>query len=171
VLKLKTIAMIGILTGLAVLFQIFPALFTHQVVIVTLLSALPIYLITLINPLIGPMAYLVAGIFIFLVSPHESLFFFFANGVLGLSLGTGSYLTKKRVSAARISAVILTITLSLINYRLGILVFGTKIPGPFPVQLAVLLLFSFLYSCLFLYLANILVKKLKKNFSIFHLNS
>jgi hypothetical protein len=156
-LKRSIIAFL-ILTGLTVLLQLIPVIFSHKLILFTMLSAIPIYLITRINPPVGPFAVILSGFLILLFSRHEALFFLLANGPVGLTLGIGQYLTKNRMIITLITSIVLTLTLSVINFHIGIKIFGAPIPGPFWMQLVIVWLFSFIYSNLYLYLANLVTR-------------
>lgn len=162
----KLITIGGLLTGLAVLFQIIPALFSEAFIPITMLSALPIYIIARLNPKTGLIAFAVAGILIMAVTTHEGLFFLFTNGPVGLSLGMVHHFTAKKLIILLGTSLVLTFTLSIMNFVIGIHVFGTKIPGVLWVQLVILYLFSFVYIVIYFHLANFLFNLLNKLFTL-----
>jgi hypothetical protein len=127
-----------------------------------MLSAIPIYIASRINPAAGIMSYLVAAILISFVSTHEAVFFLCTNGAVGVSLGSCRYFKLKLPFVIIISSCILTITLSVMNFGIGIPVFGTQIPGAFIVQLLILLLFSSVYNLIYLLFNDFIFNRLKK---------
>ena len=157
----KKILILTGLVALAVSFQIIPVIFSHQYVLLTMFSALPIYLITRISGSMGVIAFMVAGIAVFSINPHEGLFFLFTNGPIGLASGLGKYLGKKSFVTMFIMSVILTITLSLLNFIIGIRVFGINIPGPLSIQVLLIFLFSFCYSTLYSSMADFIYRLLR----------
>lgn len=94
--RTKLITTGGLLICLTVLFQIIPVILSELFVFATMVSALPIYIISRINPQTGVIAYSAAAVLIFSVSTHEALFFLCTNGPVGLSLGIFNHYTKKR---------------------------------------------------------------------------
>ena len=148
----KQLALGGILTGLAVLLQSIPCLFSEVFTPVTILSTLPIYIISRIKPRTGLAAYIASALLIALISIHEGVFFLCTNGLLGFTLGISLSKTNKKNVAICIASSVLTISLAFITFILGISVFGFKtLTGIFP-QMAVLLMFSIIYTALMAYL-------------------
>lgn len=154
-MKTKTLVIGGLLAVVAALFQVMPALFSEVFVFLTIFSAVPIYIVSRINPKAGILSYIVAGLIIMMISAHEALFFLCTNGIVGISLGICSYYTNRKIFIFSISSLMLMITLSIMNYGLGIPVFGAKIPGVMVVQLLILLLFSLLYIVIYYYFTNL----------------
>ncbi len=154
----KKIAVVAVLTTFAVIFQIIPVVFSHKYVLLTMFSVIPIYLITCASGPLGLIAFVIAGISIFGISSHEGLFFLFTNGPVGLVLGLGGYFKKQNLAIAFLTGLILTITLSLMNFVMGIKVFGTNIPGPLGVQIISIFLFSFIYSLIYSYIAGFIYR-------------
>lgn len=72
-------------------------------------------------------------------SIHEGLLFLCTNGIVGLSLGICSFYINRKSIIWIISSVILTTVLSIVNYGIGIPVFGGWIPGKIVIQLVILL--------------------------------
>lgn len=160
--NLRLLILGGILAGFAVIFQIIPVIFTEVLVILTIFSALPIYIISRANPKYGFISYIVSGLMILLFSYHESMIFVFTNGIVGLALGTCSYYTNRISSISLISSLLLTLSLIILNYIVGIPVFGGKIPGNMAIQFIIIILFSLLYCTIYLYFSKFMFKKLNK---------
>lgn len=158
----KKTTVLVVLTVFTVLFQIIPAIFSHKYVLLTMFSALPIYLITRISGPMGLIAFVAAGISIFGISSHEGLFYLFTNGPVGLVLGLGEHFSKRDLTAAFLTAITLAITLSLLNFVIGIKVFGTDIPGPLGVQILLIFLFSFMYCIMYSFMADFVYRLLRK---------
>lgn len=137
-------------------------MFSEIFVLLTLFSAVPIYIVSRINPKAGALSYFVASLLVMLISTHEGIFFLCTNGIVGLSLGTCSYYTKKRILIWFISSLILTITLSFMNYVVGIPIFGAKIPGAMIIELVIIFVFSCVYNTIYYYFSNFIFKLLKR---------
>lgn len=137
-------------------------MFSEIFVLLTLFSAVPIYIVSRINPKAGVLSYFVASLLVMLISTHEGIFFLCTNGIVGLSLGTCSYYTKKKILIWFISSLILTITLSFMNYVVGIPIFGAKIPGAMIIELVLIFVFSCVYNTIYYYFSNFIFKLLKR---------
>lgn len=161
-LNTKTVIIGALLAALAVLFQLVPVFFSEIFIFLTIFSAVPIYIAARINPKAGFLSYLVAGNLVMFFSTHEGLFFLCTNGIIGVSLGICGYYEKKKITTWLISSAVLTAALSIMNYGIGIPVFGSNIPGTMIIQLIILLLFSFVYNIFYYYFSNFIFNLLKK---------
>ena len=160
-MKTKTLVVGALLAVMAAFFQVMPVLFSEAFIIITIFSAVPIYIVSRINPKAGALSYFVAAMLVMLISTHEGLFFLCTNGIIGVSLGTCRYYTNKKTVIWAISTLALTITLSIMNYGIGVPVFGTIIPGAMIIQLAVLFMFSLVYNIIYYYFSDFIFKMLK----------
>lgn len=89
-----------------------------------------------------------------LISVHEALFFICTNGPVGLSLGLCNHYTDRKIIISLISGIILTLTLSIMNFIIGIPVFGISLSSNFLVQFSFILVFSLTYTSIYLQIAN-----------------
>lgn len=161
-MKVRYITLGAILSAFAALMQLIPFFFSEMFVIVTIFSALPIFIISRINPKAGIASYLVAGLLVMLLSVHEALLFYFTNGVIGVSIGITGYYIKNKLLLIMISSLILTAALCTVNYGIGIPVFGGTIPGNRLVQLGIVLGFSAIYITIYYFITSIIYGRLKK---------
>lgn len=160
-MNIKYITLGAILATIAAMFQLIPNFFSEMFVLFTVFSALPIYIMSRINPKVGILSYLVADFIIILFSVHEGLLFLFTNGMIGLSLGICCYFIKRKSIICIISSAILTIALCILNYGIGIPVFGGVIPGKIVIQLTILLGFSILYNIIYFFIASFIYNRLQ----------
>lgn len=144
----------GILVGFAILFQIAPIVLSELFVIVTMLSALPIYIITRLSFKNGIIAFIAVSIIVFTISPHEGIIFIFANGPIGLSIGGFSPICRSSRVVALFTSIILTLSLSIINFIIGINIFGIDLPGNLFTKLVLIFLFMFIYSYIYMDLSK-----------------
>ncbi|MEL7648892.1 MAG: hypothetical protein AAGU76_12410 [Sedimentibacter sp.] len=158
----RNIAQGGLLICLAAVLQLQPALFGEIFVIITTFSAMPIYILSRLNLRAGLIGYIIAAILIFLFNAHEGLFFLFTNGVVGFSLGAFNHRLKSKVFISLFSGIILTLSLVLVNFVIGIPVLGVTLPGNLLVQICILLFFSLNYCFLYLFLASFVYDYLKQ---------
>lgn len=161
-LNARNIAQGGLLICLAALLQLLPASFGEVFVIITIFSAIPIYILSRLNPKAGLIGYIIAAILIFLFNAHEGLFFLFTNGVVGVSLGAFNHRLKSKMLISLFSGVFLTLSLLLVNFIIGIPVLGVNLPGKLLVQVCILLFFSLIYCFIYLFLASFVYEYLKR---------
>ncbi|MEQ8155446.1 MAG: hypothetical protein ABRQ25_11265 [Clostridiaceae bacterium] len=159
----KVIVIGAFLSVIAAVFQLIPALLSEVFVLLTIFSTVPVYIVSRISPKAGIMSYFVASIIIMIASVHEGLFFLCTNGIVGLSLGICRYYTKSRAVIWSLSSVALTITLCVINYGIGIPVFGSVIPGEIAIQLTIIFIFALIYNIFYYYFSGFIFDCLKKN--------
>lgn len=149
------------MAALAAILQAAPVFLTEAAVLLTIFSALPIYISARLNPVTGVLSYLAAFFVIMLLSSHEALFFLCTNGVVGLGLGCLRYVKQKRTVTILLNSIALTVSLSIMNYGIGIPVFGTAIPGGWQLQLLLLYLFSAVYSLIYLLFAEFICSRFR----------
>lgn len=163
-ISIRNIAQGGLLICLSVVLQLIPTSFGEVFIIATILSAIPIYILSRLNPKVGFVGYIIAGILIFFFNAHEGLFFFFTNGVVGFSLGVFNYILKSKVLISIFSGIILTLSLSVVNFIVGIPVLGINLTGNLLTQVGILMLFSIIYCFIYLFLANYVYNYLKRRY-------
>lgn len=157
-IKTKLVTLGGISAGLATLFQLFPVIFSEAFVFITILSTFPVYFVARINPRSGLLTFAATALLVTIVNIHEGIFFLCTNGILGLCLGICSYYKRNRLLTCFINALVLSTTLSLLSFIIGIPVFGMKTPMPFGIQLSIIFLFSFVYSFLLMNITDLVYR-------------
>jgi len=162
-MKTKTLVIGALLAVIAAFFQVMPVFFSEVFIFLTIFSAVPIYIVSRINPKAGVLSYFVAGMLVMLLSTHEGLFFLCTNGVIGVSLGVCRYYTKRKTIIYTISSIALTITLSIMNYGIGIPILGNKIPGGMITQLVILFLVSSVCNIIYYFFSEFIFNILKKS--------
>ena len=162
-MKTKIIVIGALLAVIAAFFQVMPVLFSEVFIFLTIFSAVPIYIVSRINPKAGILSYFVAAIIVMIVSTHEGLFFLCTNGIIGVSLGVCRYYTNRKTIILIISSLALTLTLSIMNYGIGIPIFGTKMTGGITIQLVILFLLSLVCNIIYYYFSGFIFKILKKS--------
>ncbi|WP_315115105.1 hypothetical protein [uncultured Clostridium sp.] len=160
----KRIIIGAFLICLSVIFQLTPVLFSEIFVFLTVLSGFPMYVISKISPKVGVMAYAISALVILCLSVHESIFFLCTNGIVGLSLGATSYYTNKKLPIVVIASITLTFTLSIINFIIGVPVFGVKIPFSIFIQLGIFFAFAIIYNSIYLRISKFLFKIINKHY-------
>lgn len=157
----------GLCVCLAVILQLIPVFFGENFVLITILSTIPIYIISRLNTKMGCIVFFISGLIISEVSFHEGLFFLFANGLVGVSLGLGSYYFKRKGFIVLLGGISLFFALMILNFVLGISVFGVSLPGTFFIKLSIILIFSLLYCYFYLNICNYIYRKINCSLRIF----
>ncbi len=157
----KTIVLAGFLACLAALFQLLPLFLSEAFVILTIFSSIPIYIICRINPRLGITAAITSFILISLLSPHEALFFICTNGPVGASLGCFSHYVRNKQIIIFVSSIILSCTLCIMNFIIGIPILGTPLSGTFIIQVFIIIIFSYIYTYVYWYFSQFIFKRLK----------
>ncbi len=158
----KTIVIGALFAVIAALFQLIPTLLSETFIFLTIFSAVPIYIVSRVNPKAGILSYFVASMIIMILSVHEGLFFLCTNGIVGISLGICSCYKKSKAITLVLSSLMLTITLSIMNYGIGIPVFGSKIPGVLVIQIAIIFAVSAIYNIFYYYFSSFIFKLIEK---------
>ncbi len=138
-----------ILTGLTVVLHFLTATMPTGFVLLLAFSALPIYFITRLLPVFGPIAYWIAGLVILWFHPQSSYYFIFVHGPLGVALGVGPLYSDDARVVALVSGGVISLNLGIIQFLLQINVWGIFTPGPQIVQFALLTVAAFFYCYLF----------------------
>lgn len=160
-MKTKTIAIASLLAAMAALFQLMPVFFSEVFLFLTIFGAIPIYIISRIDPKAGILSYFVAGMIVMGLSIHEGLFFLCTNGIVGLSLGICNFYTNRKLIIWLLSSISLTIALGIMNYGIGIPIFGINIPGFMIIQIGIIFLVSLFYIIGYYYFSSFIYKALK----------
>ncbi len=162
-MKTKTIVIGSLLAAMAAMFQLMPVFFSEAFLFITIFSAIPIYIVSRINPKAGIASYFVASMIVMTMSIHEGIFFLCTNGIVGLSLGICSFYTEKKLAIWTLSSFSLTIALSVMNYGIGIPIFGTVIPGAMLIQIAMILFISVVYIICYYYFSRFIYNAFKNS--------
>lgn len=163
-MSIRNIAQGGLLICLSAILQLLPTTFGEIFIIATILSAIPIYILSRISPKVGLIGYIIAGILIIFFNMHEGLFFLFTNGLVGVSLGIFNYILESKLLISLLSGIVLTLSLSIVNFIIGFPVLGINLPGKLLTQISILMVFSIVYCFVYLYLANFVYNFLKKRY-------
>lgn len=150
----KYISICGLCIFFAILFQIFPVLFSELFMFITVFSTIPIYIISRLKPRLGIGALIISGVVILFFSINQGLFFFFVHGSIGISLGVGGYYFNSKSIVTGASGLFLASTLSILNFGLNLSIFGSGIPGSTIIQIIIIIAFSLVYSFMYLNLLD-----------------
>ncbi|HAX72256.1 MAG TPA: hypothetical protein DCY20_01895 [Firmicutes bacterium] len=154
----KFLVLGALLTVIATIFQCIPALLSEAFIFFTIFSTFPIFLAARLKTSLGIICYLLTILLISFISPHESLIFIFTNGVVGLSLGVARFYFNATKLIFLLSGLILFLSLNLVPYITGVLLFGFSLQLNLVTQVP-LLIFCLVYCLIFQYLCDIIYKR------------
>ncbi|HYE11030.1 MAG TPA: hypothetical protein VEF53_12700 [Patescibacteria group bacterium] len=160
--KTKLLVLGSLMACISALFQILPVFLSEAFIILTIFSAIPIYIITRLDPKIGLAAAIISFLLIGTFSIHEALFFLFANGPIGFTLGWCCSFTSRKLLIISISSMILSCTLSFLNFIIAVPIFGTPLSGTLITQILIIFTFSIIYTFIYLYFCQLVFRKLNK---------
>jgi uncharacterized protein YybS (DUF2232 family) len=156
--KTKDLTEAALLCSIAAILQLIPLFISDVFTILTLLSTFPIFLITKKHRSLGGIAYLTTAFIIFLFHIQEGLIFIFMNGLLGVSLGYLNHYIKPKAMVITIAGLILSLSILLVNFIIGIPLFGATIEFTLMTVLLILI-FSIVYCTFIDYFMSLLIKR------------
>jgi riboflavin transporter FmnP len=127
--NLKLLTLGGLFSAFAAVLQLFPVFLTEAFIWISMLSAIPVYLIARKNPGMGVCCFITAAVITFMMSIHQFIFFVCTSGLVGLTLGILRFRFKNITCIVLLSSLFLTIAICFINYVIGIPVFGFALQG------------------------------------------
>ena len=142
-----------ILTAIIVAIEVIAAITGELIVALTMVSALPIYLICRRSIALGITSYICVSLILLQINPHQLIFFIFTNGLLGISLGFCDKKTKLATISILISSTMLFIGIIITAYIIGISIVKWYIG---------IYVFSCIYSALYRFIARKSHTKLSK---------
>jgi hypothetical protein len=150
----------GTLSALAALFQSAGGYIPGMGMLISPFATAPILICTLMGLPYGVMAYFSTIFLLFIIHPSELFIFPFTTGVLGLSIGAGFYLFKRKIESIFFSGFILTIGINLLLYIIHFPVFGPMVSTSFNIPtIIVIYAFSCFYSWIWVLLTFYILKR------------
>ncbi|MFA1822391.1 hypothetical protein ACDX78_19890 [Virgibacillus oceani] len=122
----------------------------------------PILLGAMLSLSFGGMAYLLTIMLLFILEPTELIIFPFTTGLLGLGIGASFHFFRKRISVVAAGSVLLTLGIMSVLFILRFPILGPVSADSFSLlATASILLFTFLYSWLWLEIALHIFNRIK----------
>jgi hypothetical protein len=126
------------------------------------LATAPILLCSMFSIPFGVMSYLLTMMLLFILEPTELIIFPFTTGLLGLGIGGAFHFFKKRISIIAAGSVLLTLGIMSLLYILRFPILGPVVSDSFSfLATGSILLFTFLYSWLWVEIALLIFKRIK----------
>lgn len=127
------------------------------------LATAPILLCSMFSIPFGVMSYILTFMLLFILQPSELIVFPFTTGLLGLGIGASFTFFKKRLSIITAGTIFLMVGIMSLLYLFQFPILGSAISESFSFLITgSIFLFAFLYSWLWVEMALILFKKLKR---------
>jgi hypothetical protein len=127
------------------------------------LATAPILICSMFSIPFGAMSYLLTMMLLFILQPTELIIFPFTTGLLGLGIGASFSFFRKRLSLIASGAALLMLGIMSLLYIFHFPILGPAVSGSFSFLTAGgILLFAFLYSWLWVEMALIIFKRLKR---------
>lgn len=141
------------LTVLATALQTVPRIFGSAFAFAAILGGFPVYIAARLNSTLGIIVYLSVSILSATINISEAIFFICTNGIIGLSLGIAKNHFKKIYLVPVPSTLLVIVMLFMVNYLLGISIFGySAFKAPIP-QAFTLFLPLYIYCFIYMKLA------------------
>jgi hypothetical protein len=168
--KLKTSRLVSfgsIFAALTVLFQAAPVFLPVVGLTLSPFSTLPIALATILSLPLGIVTLFASALILFTISPQEAVILLVATGPLGLSLG---FSFKKSFTCSVVtSSIVLFSGINILTYVIGVPTFGDFTDKFLPcINIILFLVFSFIYSCVWTFYLNKLIKRFRRITNFFY---
>ena len=150
----KIISIGGILSAIAVVFQLSPVFLPVIGMMLSALSTFPVVLAAVLLKRCAYISYLSSAAVLFSISPRESVIFLFITGMLGLAIGLN--IEKKFIYSVIISSVTLFIGLNILSFAVGITAFGKLLNNQ---RVFIYIIASALFSVTYSTLWILIIKK------------
>lgn len=93
-MKTNELTFAAVLTALILVIEVLAAKTGEALVILTIFSTLPLYILTCKKVKLGLMSYSIVALVLCMINFHQLIFFLFTNGLIGLTLGILSQYRK-----------------------------------------------------------------------------
>lgn len=120
-MKTRILTACALMTAITLVLETTAALCGEPMVIITIFSALPIYISTRLNIKGGIISYCTTALLLGFLSPHQMVFFAFTNGLIGISLGICHCKQLRHIATLIIPAILMTAGLWLTAVLLNIM--------------------------------------------------
>ncbi|KAB8127050.1 hypothetical protein F9U64_18730 [Gracilibacillus oryzae] len=127
----------------------------------------PIVLATILSIKIGLITYTSTALLLLIIQPSEIVVFLFTTGLLGVGLGIGFKLLKKRILVTMTGAFSLVLGVIVLLYLFQFPILGPGVTGP-PGLFIILGLscFCLLYSWIWMRISLVMMVKLERQYSL-----
>lgn len=123
----------------------------------------PVILSTSLSPRYGFLGYILTLFMLFLIQPSELIIFAFTTGILGIGIGFGYHLWKSRFSLILAGTIALLSGILIVLFIFQFPILGPAVNPSNNIQfLPLIVLFSFLYSWIWIEISVLLFRRLNR---------
>lgn len=164
-MKLVLGSLLGVMAALLQAAGLFPGLGY----LFSMLATGPIILATIMSIRIGLITYVLTTLLLVIIQPTEVLVFLFTTGLLGIGLGIGFKLLKRRILVTISGACSLAIGIVILLYLFQFPILGPSLTGQLHVLVSVAILsFCLLYSWIWMLASLFTMRRFERQFRVKH---
>ncbi|MGM0753781.1 MAG: hypothetical protein ACQET6_17865 [Bacillota bacterium] len=161
--KTMKFSLVSIFSCIAAILQAAGGILPGIGYLISPLATAPILLCSIFSIPFGMISYFLTMMLLFILQPTELIVYPFTTGLLGIGIGGAFHFFGERISIVATGAILLMVGIMSLLFILGFPVLGPASPGSFSfLTTGIIFLFAFLYSWLWVELALILYKRLKR---------
>lgn len=158
-MKIKYLALGALMAVISSIFQCIPALFSNNLILLTIFSSIPIYIITRKHSTLGFLSYITSFTLITFVSPYYNVVFLFINGLLGFVLGFFNNYTNNKYLISTISAIIILLSINAVTFIIGVNLLEFYYCFNLLSQ-CIILIFSFIHCFILNFICSLIYKRI-----------
>lgn len=160
--KVKRMVYTAFLSSFSAIFQASGGFFPGIGYLISPLATAPILLCTIFSPVLGFFSYLLTILLLLILQPSELFVFPFTTGLLGMAIGVAIHQLRSNWVIISYGAISLIAGICFLLYVLKFPVLGPTISHSISIPvIGGILLFSLVYSLVWLFISKLLVKKFK----------
>jgi hypothetical protein len=161
--KTKKLMLVSIFSCITAILQAAGGFLPGMGYLISPLATAPILLVTMFSIPFGVMSYFLTIMLLFILQPTELIIFPFTTGLLGLGLGGSFTFFRERLSIIATGAILLMAGIMSLLFILHFPVLGPAVSASYSfLATGSIFLFAFFYSWLWVEMALILFKRLKR---------
>jgi hypothetical protein len=156
----------SLLGAIAALLQA-AGLFSGIGYVFSMLATGPIILATIMSIRVGLLTYVLTALLLLIIQPTEVLVFLFTTGILGIGLGIGFKLLKRRLFVTAAGALTLALGIAVLLYLFQFPILGPSLIGELNMSVtAGILAFCLLYSWVWMRVSLFVMHRFEKQYTV-----
>lgn len=154
----------SVLGAIAALLQA-AGLFAGIGYVFSMMATGPIVLATILSIRIGLITYIVTTLLLVIIQPTEVLIFLFTTGILGLGLGLGFKLLRKKLLVTLTGMITLAIGIMSLLFLFQFPVLGPTVGTDANISMALgILFFCYIYSWIWMRVSLLIMRRMEKQY-------
>jgi hypothetical protein len=156
----------SLLGAIAALLQA-AGLFSGIGYVLSMLATGPIIIATIMSIRVGLLTYVLTALLLLVIQPTEVLVFLFTTGILGIGLGTGFKVLKRKLFVTAAGALTLAMGIASLLYLFQFPILGSSLTGQLNMSVtAGILAFCLLYSWIWMRVSLFAMHRFEKQYSV-----